>query len=59
MICGQSLALGTPAISLNGSASRGAHPAHCQETGYPARRPPGIKIAPEMVLHPPASRLTR
>lgn len=34
MICGQSLALGTPAISLSGSAPRGAHPAHYQETGH-------------------------
>jgi hypothetical protein len=36
MICGQSLALGTPAISLNGSAPPGQHArAHYQQTGYP------------------------
>jgi hypothetical protein len=35
MICGQSLALGTPAISLNGSAPRGAHPGALPGTGYP------------------------
>jgi hypothetical protein len=59
MICGQSLALGTPAISLNGSAPPGAHPDALPGNRPPARRPPGIKIALEIVLHPPASRLTR
>jgi hypothetical protein len=35
MICGQSLALGTPAISLSGSAPRVRTPTHYQETGHP------------------------
>jgi hypothetical protein len=35
MICGQSLALGTPAISLSGSAPGVRPQAHYQETGHP------------------------
>jgi uncharacterized UBP type Zn finger protein len=50
MISGQSLALGTPAISLNGSAARGEHP-----DGLPpvARQPDNCQDC-----HPPAYQAT-